>query len=202
MKRPRRGICGTCRSSHGVRSGRAGPKDHAGFRGGSIGVPHDFRGVPWGFRGGSAGVPRGFRGGSAWSQVKDSVWFVLCFPMFSLSNGGGSAFRFRHWAEPPFWAEQPPFKIKKGEISLGGWLLVGSREGLQRVAVVHSRILWHASQRIWAGRIRSCQDGRNFSSRPVRFRSGRKVFCHPPHGIMEQGLLAVPLGPKRAAHHC
>ena len=180
-----------------------------GFRGGSAGVPGGSVGgsarFSWGFRGGSVGFrggSAGFRGGSAWSQVKDSVWFVLCFPMFSLSNGGGSAFRFRHWAEPPFWAEQPPFKIKKGEISLGGWLLVGSREGLQRVAVVHSRILWHASQRIWAGRIRSCQDGRNFSSRPVRFRSGRKVFCHPPHGIMEQGLLAVPLGPKRAAHHC
>ena len=101
---------------------------HRGFRGGSggfrggfrvvlEGVPRGFRGVPWGsvgfrggsvgFRGGSAGVPRGFRVVASSGQCLDCA----AFPMFPLSNGGGSAFAFRHWVEPPFWAEQPPFKI-------------------------------------------------------------------------------------------
>ena len=106
------------------------------------GVPLGFRGGSVGFRGGSVG----FRGGSAWPQVKDRVWFVLCFHEFSQSNGGGSVLGLRHWAEPPFGAEQPPFKIKKGEISLGDGCSSVRAWGAQRVTVACSRILWCARQ--------------------------------------------------------
>ena len=58
-------------------------------------------------------------------------------------------------------------------------MLVGSCEGLQRVAVVRSRILWHAWQRIWTGRIRPCQEWQKLFVPTCPIQAGAKCFLPP-----------------------
>ena len=70
-----------------------------------MGVPRGSAGVP-------PGVPR-------W-RVEKAVLHFIGFCSISHMGQGGSASQMSTFVEPPFLAEQPPFKIKKGEIGIPG----------------------------------------------------------------------------------
>ena len=88
---------GLRRGSGGLRRGSA--HKNMGFRGDSVGI----RGTPWGLRRDSA------------MRVEKAVLFSLY--VFTAFHAGGRGLRLPKVdiCGVPFLAEQPPFKIKKGE---------------------------------------------------------------------------------------